>query len=95
MDYAHSLKYEDIPPEVVERTKQMLLDFLGVAYGGLRVAESSAPIIRGALDFAAGAEGGSAVIGRPERLPAHYAPRRARRRDYSGRWQRPTRFQRE
>ena len=73
VDYAHSLKYEDIPPEVIERTKQMLLDFLGVAYGGLRVAESSAPIIRGALDLAAGAEGGSAVIGRPERLPAHYA----------------------
>ena len=26
VDYAHSLKYEDIPPQVLERTKQKLLD---------------------------------------------------------------------
>ena len=43
VDYAQALKYEDIPPEVLERTKQMLLDFLGVAYGGLRTGESSGP----------------------------------------------------
>ncbi len=73
VDYAQSLKYEDIPPEVLERTKQMLLDFLGVAYGGMVVAESSAPIVDGVLDLAAGAEGRSVVLGRPERLPAHYA----------------------
>ena len=73
VDYAQSLKYEDIPPEVLERTKQMLLDFLGVAYGGMAVAESSAPIVDGVLDLAAGAEGRSVVLGRPERLPAHYA----------------------
>ena len=73
VDYAHALKYEDVPPEVLERTKQMLLDFLGVAYGGLRVGESSEPIIMGTLDLAAGAEGGSVVVGRAERLPAHYA----------------------
>ena len=73
VDYAHSLKYEDIPPEVLERTKQMLLDFLGVAYGGLAVGESSAPIIDGVLDLAAGAQGRSSVVGRAEKLPAHYA----------------------
>ncbi len=73
VDYAQSIKYEDIPPEALERTKQLLLDFLGVAYGGLAVAESSPPIIDGVLDLAAGASGRSAVIGRPERLPAHYA----------------------
>ena len=73
VDYAQSLKYEDIPPEVLERTKQMLLDFLGVAYGGLAVGESSAPIIDGVLDLAAGAQGRSAVVGRAEKLPAHYA----------------------
>ena len=73
VDYAQSLKYEDIPPEVLERTKQMLLDFLGVAYGGLAVGESSAPIIDGVLDLAAGAQGRSAVVGRTEKLPAHYA----------------------
>ncbi len=73
VDYAQSLKYEDIPPEALERTKHLLLDFLGVAYGGLAVAESSAPIIDGVLDLAAGAGGRSVVLGRPERLPAHYA----------------------
>ena len=73
VDYAQTLKYEDIPPEVLERTKHMLLDFLGVAYGGLRTGESSGPVIDGVLDLAAGAAGESAVLGRPERLPAHYA----------------------
>jgi 2-methylcitrate dehydratase PrpD len=73
VDYAQNLKYEDIPPDVLERTKHMLLDFLGVAYGGLRTGESSGPIIDGVLDLSAGAAGESAVVGRPERLPAHYA----------------------
>ncbi len=73
VDYAQTLKYEDIPPEVLERTKHMLLDFLGVAYGGLRTGESSGPVIGGVLDLASGAAGESAVLGRPERLPAHYA----------------------
>ena len=73
VDYAQTLKYEDIPPEVLERTKHMLLDFLGVAYGGLRTGESSGPVIDGVLDLASGAAGESAVLGRPERLPAHYA----------------------
>ena len=73
VDYAQNLKYEDIPPEVLERTKHMLLDFLGVAYGGLRTGESSGPVIDGVLDLASGAAGESAVLGRPERLPAHYA----------------------
>ena len=73
VDYAQNLKYEDIPPEVLERTKHMLLDFLGVAYGGLRTGESSGPVIDGVLDLASGAAGESAVLGRHERLPAHYA----------------------
>ena len=73
VDYAQNLKYEDIPPAVLERTKQMLLDFLGVAYGGLLVGESSGPIINGVQDLAAGAAGRSVVLGRSERLPAHYA----------------------
>lgn len=73
VDYAQTLDYEDIPGEVIERTKQMLLDFLGVAYGGLLAGESSAPIIDGVLDLSRGAASGSTVLGRTERLPAHYA----------------------
>ena len=68
VDYAQNLKYEDIPPAVLERTKQMLLDFLGVAYGGLLVGESSGPIINGVQDLATGAAGRSVVLGRSERL---------------------------
>ena len=73
VDYAHSLKYEDIPPQVLERTKHMLLDFLGVAYGGSTVVESSIPIVEGVVELAAGASGRSTVLGRQEKLPAHYA----------------------
>ena len=73
IDYAQTLDYDDLPAAVVERTKHLLLDFLGVAYGGLLVGESSAPIIDGVLDLSRGAVGRSTVLGRPERLPAHYA----------------------
>ena len=34
VDYTLGLTYESIPPEVVDRTKQFFLDFLGVALGG-------------------------------------------------------------
>ena len=64
VDYSHTLRYEDIPPEVLERTKHMLLDFLGVSYGGSIVAESSIPIVEGVMELAAGASGRSRVLGR-------------------------------
>ena len=73
VDYVHDLRYEQIPPEVIERAKMLLLDFLGVALGGLRVAESTAPILAGIADLAEGAAGTSTVVGRGETLPAHYA----------------------
>ena len=73
IDYALNLKYEDIPPAVIERTKQMFLDYLGVAYGGLVAAESSEPIIQGVLDLSRGSTGDCTVLGRSEKLPAQYA----------------------
>jgi len=73
VQYAATLRYEDIPDDVIRRTKEMFLDFLGVGFGGLQVAESSGPIIDGVNQLASGSEGGSTVIGRDQSMPAHYA----------------------
>jgi 2-methylcitrate dehydratase PrpD len=33
VEYALALSYEDLPPEVVERTKRLILDTVGCALG--------------------------------------------------------------
>jgi len=71
--HALSLAFDDIPTEVVERTKLLFLDYLGVAFGGAQVAESSGPIIDGVRELAAGAPGDASVLGGCAPLPAHYA----------------------
>ena len=71
--YALTLRYEDIPQPVVQRAKDLLLDFLAVALGGRQVAESTAPIIAGVKDLARNAGGSASVIGEAGRMPAHYA----------------------
>ncbi|MBS96949.1 MAG: hypothetical protein CL736_07530 [Chloroflexi bacterium] len=73
LDYLSSMKFEDIPPEVVDRCKQLLLDFLGVTLGGAYLAESSQPIMNGIKKLVSGASGPSQVIGFPYKYPAHYA----------------------
>ena len=55
---------------MVERTKELLLDYLGVAYGGMREASSQAALAA-ARDL--GGQGGATVIGSRERLPAAWA----------------------
>ena len=71
--YALTLRYEDIPQPDVQRTQDLLLDFLAVALGGRQVAESTAPIIAGVKDLIGDARGGSSVIGESGRVPPHYA----------------------
>ena len=56
-EHALTLQYEALPPEVVQQTKGLFMDFLAVALGGRQVAESSAPILKGMLDLAGGAKG--------------------------------------
>ena len=73
VDHALTLKYEEIPMEVINRTKQMFLDYLGVAYGGLIVAESSNPIIDGVIELSNGSKGECTLLGREEKLPPQYA----------------------
>ena len=71
-DYALTLEYESIPPAVIERTKQLFLDFLGVAFGGHRVAESTSPIVAAVRDLVCGARGATTVVGEPDLYPPHY-----------------------
>jgi 2-methylcitrate dehydratase PrpD len=40
-DFVLSLRYEDLPAPVVEKARQLLLDWLGVACGGRVLADSS------------------------------------------------------
>lgn len=73
VDYTLGLSYESLPPEVVDRTKQLLLDFLGVALGGRVFAEASGPVLQGAKDLLNGQRGPCTVVGETEKLPAHFA----------------------
>ena len=73
VDYTLSLKYEDIPPEVIERTKQLFLDFLGGAVGGRTLAESNTAVVHGAAAIAADTPGACTVLGEPRQFPPHLA----------------------
>ena len=73
VDYTLGLKYEDIPPEVIERTKQLFLDFLGGAVGGRTLAESNTAVVRGAAALAADTPGACTVLGEQRQFPAHLA----------------------
>ena len=72
-EYAVSLGFEDLPAAVVERTKQLFLDFLACTLGGHRIADSSAPITRGVANLVRGAQGACTVIGEADLYPPQYA----------------------
>ena len=65
-DFALGLRWQELPQVVVQRSKELFLDFLGVACGG-RLAESAGPLLR------AGAVGEATVVGERELYPPHYA----------------------
>ena len=71
--YALTLQYGDIPPPVIERAKHLLLDFLGVAFGGRQVADSTGPVIDGVRDLVGDARGSATVAGEARLYPPHYA----------------------
>ena len=68
--HVRSVKFEDLPSEVVSTTKKTFLDTLGVAVAGLtqRGPKEIWEVIKGWE-----MKGGSTVIGLKERLPAPYA----------------------
>ena len=72
-EYAMNLRYEDIPQPVIQRTKQLFLDFLGVTLGGYQVADSTKPTIDAVRELANGSPGTSTIIGEEDLFPAHYA----------------------
>ena len=73
VDHTLGLKYESLPSEVRERTKQLFLDYLGVSLGGRAFGDSPATIIQGVQDLLKGRQGPCTVVGETTRYPAHFA----------------------
>src|SRR5712692_3861845 len=69
-DFCARLRFDRLPAEVVERTKDLLLDHLGVCWRGMH-ADSSAAVLRAARALADG--GRSTVVGQAERLSPAWA----------------------
>ena len=67
----HNLKYSDLPPDVIDRTKYLLLDYVGVAARGA-LSDSSLPVQRvvSSLDKTGD---GAVVIGTAIRVNPPYA----------------------
>lgn len=68
--FSYDLSYDDIPPEVVDKAKRLILDTLGVSLGSTRIDFG-----KSALDLVAGWGGApeATLIGRRIRVPAHNA----------------------
>jgi len=61
--YALSLRPEAISAEAMDRTKQLFLDFLGVALGGRALAMTSPALLEGVRALAGGTQGPCSVAG--------------------------------
>src|ERR1700743_1978442 len=61
--YVAELKFEDIPPEVLERAKVLTLDFLGSAIRARREAESTPSILHMLEALALDGKGEATVFG--------------------------------
>jgi 2-methylcitrate dehydratase PrpD len=70
IDFCLNLKYEDLPAEVVEKVKQLGLDFIGTAAYGTQMGSSKAMVefLRG-LNL----KGDCTVMGTSMKCPAQYA----------------------
>jgi 2-methylcitrate dehydratase PrpD len=68
--FCHNLRYDNLPPEVVDRAKYFFLDYLAVAVRG-SLSDSSAPLYR--MMAYLGVTGTATVLGRPEKSAFPYA----------------------
>ncbi|HLG71588.1 MAG TPA: MmgE/PrpD family protein [Chloroflexota bacterium] len=68
--FCTGLRFDALPAEVVERTKDLLLDYLGVGYRGMAVNSSQAAL-RAAKSL--GGAGCSTLFGQGEAMPAAWA----------------------
>ena len=63
-DFIHGLRFEDLPADVVEKSKLRLLDCLGTALVAYKL-----PVPEIALEFVKGSSGPATVFGYPHRVP--------------------------
>jgi 2-methylcitrate dehydratase PrpD len=70
VEFLSALEPSDLPPEVVDRARYFLLDYLGVALRG-SLAESSAPVYR--MIQRSGARGSATIMGTGTRTSAGHA----------------------
>ena len=68
--FCHNLRYETLPPEVIDRAKYFFLDYLGVAVRG-SLSDSSQPLYR--LTAGLAATGTGTVLGRQGKVAFPYA----------------------
>ena len=70
VQFSENLQYDDIPPEVIDKTKQHVLDLIGVCIGSTRIDFG-----KSALKLIAGWGGTreATLIGRRTKVPAHHA----------------------
>lgn len=69
LDLGLNTRYEDLPPEVIERTRMAILDTLGATIAGLS-GESVAPLSEMYLDWGGKGEATALSVGRKLPLPA-------------------------
>lgn len=69
-EYASELSYEDLSEEVVDHAKTLLLDHLGVAFGGGHYSPSASALIEGVreLDDADASRGEATVVATGEKM---------------------------
>jgi len=68
--HAAALRFEDLPPPVIEKVKELVLDTLGVALGS---SSLDFGVATRALVASWGCTGASSVIGQQARVPPHAA----------------------
>ncbi|KAL0931422.1 uncharacterized protein CTRU02_214157 [Colletotrichum truncatum] len=72
-DFIVDTKYEDIPPHVIAKLLDLIIDHIGVGAGGGAQSESSSYILKAIESFAEGSVGESTVYGKGKVYPKHIA----------------------
>jgi 2-methylaconitate cis-trans-isomerase PrpF/2-methylcitrate dehydratase PrpD len=71
--FIENFKPENMKPEMYEKTRELILDILGVSILGSAVAESSAPFTKAVETLTRGFPGTNTVFGTSKTFPAPYA----------------------
>ena len=72
-EFVTDSKRRELHPELVQKLRGLLLDFVGVTILGAKVAESSAPFLQAIDALTVGSTGTATVLGTAKRFPAPYA----------------------